>query len=426
MKITVPESSQTSESQHGSPSFVQFGGVQYRAVRIRLLKNLSDFNDKRYVAGEEFLAGADDDFSIYLPTVEFDGSQGVAGLNEGEFEIIDSIGIPINHEPENTPTADAFEIVDEYGEAIEKIDAGAMKPVVVSAPKSSAKSFASTDSSPDIHAAELAYLEAGHECKRISDEIARLEAEHLIAVDRHRSLGVDLCRVLEKRLRETLAETECEVKIKGCEAGSLASNQTYSTQSHSSSATAISEHPTGDYSNLTAAISELWADNPIERFGPKKQEAMIDACPTIGDFERLREQAGRSYRPLHSLLPDKIGELVADELENRFVDWWKKNAANSGDCVDYTTKPARPTKTASESVDECVDMAGDADMGPQRGPSSVAKISAESSQAIQQIEDASALPAEIESDDGEPHSNGSAPAETESDTDSESENPYQF
>ena len=417
MKITVPESSQPTETQHGSLAFVQIGGVQYPAVRIRLTKNLSDFNDKRYVAGAELVAGLGSGRCFWLPTVEPDGIQGAACLDDGEFEVLDETALDeigeqvlIDESTESTEATEieAAECQTETSEHAEQVEHVELSP------------------SLDVFEAETRYLEAAREVERIHAEIERLQDEHQEAVDHHRRLGEELCRVLERRLRETLAETECEVKIKSREAESLAGNQTYSTQSHSSSATAISEQPTGDYSNLTAAISELWADNPIERFGPKKQEAMIDACPTIGDFERLREQAGRSFRPLHSLLPDKIGELVADELENRFVDWWKKNAANSDDCVDYTTKPAKPTKTASESVDISVDMAGYVDMGPQCGPSSVAKVSAESSQAIQQIEDAAASPAEIESDDNGLNSDDSVPDETESDTESESENPYQF
>jgi hypothetical protein len=196
-----------------------------------------------------------------------------------------------------------------------------------------------------VQDAEQSYIDAGHEVERIANEISRLEELHSDAITRHSELGAELCRVLERRLRETLAETECEVKIKGSVESSRPRKQGEPSPVEPPELP-MSEKPTGDYSNMSASICELWATRPIDRFGKKKQESLVAACPTVGDFERLREEAGRSFKSLHEILPGGIGRSVADELEERQLDWLKANASK---LVDV------------EQVDDEIDADGDSD-----------------------------------------------------------------
>lgn len=63
----------------------------------------------------------------------------------------------------------------------------------------------------------------------------------------------------------------------------------------------------------------------IERFGKKKQEALIDLCPTLGDLVELQKKASLQHMQFHELLPKGIGQGIADELEERIAaKSWKK------------------------------------------------------------------------------------------------------
>ena len=63
----------------------------------------------------------------------------------------------------------------------------------------------------------------------------------------------------------------------------------------------------------------------IERFGAKKQEALIELCPTLGDLVELQKKASLACMPFHEMLPKGIGQGIADELEERIAaKSWKK------------------------------------------------------------------------------------------------------
>jgi hypothetical protein len=74
---------------------------------------------------------------------------------------------------------------------------------------------------------------------------------------------------------------------------------------------------------------DQWAKQPIERLleppipgmGQKKIDALIDEVETIGEFEKLRAEVGRDFEHLSKLLPKGFGEKLADELENRQLDF---------------------------------------------------------------------------------------------------------
>lgn len=371
MKLQIPKETddkstgETTETNNEPLSeFVTFSKIKYRAVRVRLLVDLpADFGDERYKANAEIIAGINDDGYVCVPTIESNGTKDIASLEDGEFEIIECTGeprMPVATPPpiKQSPSDATSETHEPDRHEVQHVDDFSLK--VGNPPElrwklnqdGTVNRESYREIPEDIHAAELAYLEAGHECKRIADEISRLQAEHEIAIDRRKSLGVDLCRVLEKRIRETLDETECEVKIKGNKEPSQVAEKP-------AAESPISEQPTGDYSNLSAPISELWS-TPIERFGKKKQDALLAACPTIGDFERLREQAGRSFKPLHEMLPDGIGQGVADELEERQLSWMTKNLQQVSDdsTVGNDDKTIQP-KTETEETESHDEIGGD-------------------------------------------------------------------
>lgn len=71
-------------------------------------------------------------------------------------------------------------------------------------------------------------------------------------------------------------------------------------------------------------LSELFRE-PIKGLGAKKQEAMIDLCPTLGALEDLRATVGQAASQFHELLPKGIGLETASTIEERLLDWIARN-----------------------------------------------------------------------------------------------------
>ena len=83
-------------------------------------------------------------------------------------------------------------------------------------------------------------------------------------------------------------------------------------------------------------ISVLWSDDPISGFGDSKREALEDQVATLGAFEKLRSDVGKEADHLSKLLPKGIGESLADELENRHLDFVAKYSPEDAfDIGDY-------------------------------------------------------------------------------------------
>jgi len=83
-------------------------------------------------------------------------------------------------------------------------------------------------------------------------------------------------------------------------------------------------------------ISVLWNGDPISGFGDAKREALEDQVATLGAFEKLRSDVGKDADHLSKLLPKGIGESLADELENRHLDFVAKyNPEDAFDISDY-------------------------------------------------------------------------------------------
>jgi len=55
----------------------------------------------------------------------------------------------------------------------------------------------------------------------------------------------------------------------------------------------------------------------IKGLGTKKLEALLELCPTIGDWEELRAKAGVAHKPVSDVLPKGIGGSITDEIEER-------------------------------------------------------------------------------------------------------------
>lgn len=67
-------------------------------------------------------------------------------------------------------------------------------------------------------------------------------------------------------------------------------------------------------------IDNLWESGPIKGLGDAKLESLVDECPKLGDFEKLRVEAGNENVHLSTKLPKGIGDAMADELEKRHLD----------------------------------------------------------------------------------------------------------
>lgn len=64
----------------------------------------------------------------------------------------------------------------------------------------------------------------------------------------------------------------------------------------------------------------------IKGLGKKKLEALLELCPTIGDWEELRAKAGVAHKPVSDVLPKGIGGSITDEIEERVYLAIKKHA----------------------------------------------------------------------------------------------------
>lgn len=64
----------------------------------------------------------------------------------------------------------------------------------------------------------------------------------------------------------------------------------------------------------------------IKGLGKKKLEALLELCPTIGDWEELRAKASVAHKPVSDVLPKGIGGSITDEIEERVYLAIKKHA----------------------------------------------------------------------------------------------------
>lgn len=98
-------------------------------------------------------------------------------------------------------------------------------------------------------------------------------------------------------------------------------------------------------------LSELFRE-PIKGLGAKKQEAMIDLCPTLGDLEDLMSTVGKAAAQFHELLPKGIGLETASTIEERLLDWIARNPQ----ACDDDQIPVLTLQTRADQL--CDDPAG--------------------------------------------------------------------
>lgn len=99
-------------------------------------------------------------------------------------------------------------------------------------------------------------------------------------------------------------------------------------------ATEVGEPSNGDPSQAPSeSAADSWRsvslatilEEKIKGFGTKKKDALLELCPTLGDFEDLRKRVGRDAAELHELLSDGIGLETASVIEERHLEWIAKN-----------------------------------------------------------------------------------------------------
>lgn len=154
-----------------------------------------------------------------------------------------------------------------------------------------------------LHTAELDYIEAALFVQSIEEEIDNLK----------KSL---------KDARES--RDECGVRLRDLRDGNYIEPRKPPSQddrqfSKQQEADLFASPPSPTDAEWRATpLSKLWsAENPIKGMGKKKQDAIIELCPTFGAFEDLRAEAVKTFKPLDSLLPDGVGKALADELCER-------------------------------------------------------------------------------------------------------------
>ena len=115
--------------------------------------------------------------------------------------------------------------------------------------------------------------------------------------------------------------------------------------------------PVADDGWKEVAIEELWATDPIDGFGAKKREAVVDAVVNLGGLEKLRAAVGTDADHLSKLLPAGIGEKLADEIEERHLNfvasWLPQEPQEVKSLVDFakTITPEMIAEANREGVD---------------------------------------------------------------------------
>lgn len=97
--------------------------------------------------------------------------------------------------------------------------------------------------------------------------------------------------------------------------------------------------------NWRSISTEVLLEEPIERFGAKKKESLLELVPTLGEFEDLRARVGQDAATLRELLPKGIGESAADALEERLISAIQRHQISD----DQESQPADESDTKEET-----------------------------------------------------------------------------
>lgn len=119
-------------------------------------------------------------------------------------------------------------------------------------------------------------------------------------------------------------------------------------------ATATVETANEDWQKIP---TDILLDPPIEGFGAKKRTALLEAVPTLGDFETLRGRVGIDAATLRELLPKGIGEQAADALEERLLTAIRKYDISDEQPPVAEAVADSPEEAEAELDDESVEEA---------------------------------------------------------------------
>ncbi len=204
------------------------------------------------------------------------------------------------------------------------------------------------------------------EKRSLEEQIAELS----VGIAKHKARA----KALGKELDDTIEQYEEHVSNEPSHiAASIKASTDKFVQSTTSETTPIDHNEPGEVCGQVATaptsttpddnawrqvpVSALNFDN-IKGMGKKKIEALMERCPTMGDFEDLR--AKNAFGDGLTTIKG-IGQALANELENAMMDWLTKNrdakvlnfaAATAQEQVEQTKKEdaAKATEAATADV----------------------------------------------------------------------------
>lgn len=202
-----------------------------------------------------------------------------------------------------------------------------------------------------LREAEQEHSDAALEVHEIEGEIADLKDRLKSAKETHKACAVRLARL--RRRGET------QLDMFGSEAAAVVSGAADSAVSGEKSEEAAAA------TQPVAASSDVWRKKPItvldfsqiKGLGKKKQEALKEACPTIGDLVDLYEKAGAAG--IKTELPNGFGDALAQGIEDAMLEWLSANrdAAifNPSSDAAHAATEVEAAETADEPADEAVE-----------------------------------------------------------------------
>lgn len=126
-------------------------------------------------------------------------------------------------------------------------------------------------------------------------------------------------------------------------------------------------------------ITMLQVIDGIDGLGTKKREALLGAFENFGQLEDARAKASSQHKPFKDVLPDGLGETVAQKLDDRISEVWAEHRKKlmsgrtpeekrqegkivvSAEDLDETTsetssKPAEKPQQAEEDFESDADL----------------------------------------------------------------------
>ncbi len=101
-------------------------------------------------------------------------------------------------------------------------------------------------------------------------------------------------------------------------------------------------------------ITMLEVIEPIEGLGTKKRQALLEAFSNFGELEDARGKASLQHKPFKDLLPDGLGETVAQKLDDRIEEVWMQHRKKlmSGKTVEQKQAEGKILISMDDVVEE--------------------------------------------------------------------------